>query len=318
VNEKLGVGLFIAFIATVSIGGMAIDTGLLTNHKPKWVTEYRPGREHAKADNGDNNHQGTSPTLARTDQPSASKSDKDNDCLSDETPKECALRKIQDRAVTFNGWLVGVGFLQFAGLIGGILVYRKQAKTMEQQLAAIHRQADIAENTLVYAERAYLFVREIKGTSHMNPRTHKVWWAYEVVWENTGKTPTRNLRIYTGQYLEEADLPPGFDFDCLRRIEGPTSMAGPGRVIQGLTLGIDGDDIKSSQDGKNYLYIWGIATYNDIFPKTPEHITRFCWRLTFIGDPTRPHDSEFNRTEFHWTHHYEHNCADEDCDKQIT
>jgi hypothetical protein len=180
------------------------------------------------------------------------------------------------------------------------------------QLKAIHRQADIAEKTVIPAERAYMFVQRIDAT--VSPVTGGyVTWTFDVIWQNVGKTPTRNLRIYTQTFVDPLDIPANFQF--LAAGEFPITIAGPGGVVQGLPVGISPADLAASQAGESFIYIWGWARYLDVFEHTPEHVTKFCWRLQMFGDPTKMHHPETNFTQFRWRHHVRHNCADEDCAK---
>ena len=179
------------------------------------------------------------------------------------------------------------------------------------QLKAIHRQADIAEKTLIPAERAYMFIQRIEATWNKNLTSGEINWTFDAVWQNVGKTPTRNLQLYTRIFVEEFDIPATFPFS----VEGdlPITIAGPGSIIQGSPVGRSAADIASSQAGELFIYIWGWARYRDVFENTPEHVTKFCWRLNLIGDSYRRPDPETNPIQTKWPHHARHNCADEDC-----
>jgi len=44
-------------------------------------------------------------------------------------------------------------------------------------------------------------------------------------------------------------------------------------------------DLKDVQENRKFIYLWGWMRYFDVFPKTTQHITHFCWFVTVIGDP---------------------------------
>ena len=72
-------------------------------------------------------------------------------------------------------------------------------------------------------------------------------------------------------------------------------------------------DIIDAQNGRKFIYLWGWAKYFDVFPRTPEHITRFCWLILVAGDPLSFNPAQPNSTTFATANHIEGNCADEEC-----
>jgi hypothetical protein len=70
-------------------------------------------------------------------------------------------------------------------------------------------------------------------------------------------------------------------------------------------------DILDAQHGRKFIYIWGWARYFDVFPDTPEHLTRFCWQVLIVGDPTSADSGE--KLRFDTIHHTAGNCADDAC-----
>jgi hypothetical protein len=72
-------------------------------------------------------------------------------------------------------------------------------------------------------------------------------------------------------------------------------------------------DILDSQHGTKWLYIWGWARYSDVFANTPQHITRFCWVITPVGDPLAFDPNVPSGIDFQTVHHTEGNCADDEC-----
>lgn len=116
------------------------------------------------------------------------------------------------------------------------------------QLKAIHRQADIAEKTLIPAERAYMFIQQIIHLSHQDLSNNRIWWSLRVVWQNAGKTPTRNLKLYTQQFLDDYPMPPDFSF--FAGVESRFALAGPGGIISGNIVSVTGEDLLAVQNGE--------------------------------------------------------------------
>jgi len=174
-------------------------------------------------------------------------------------------------------------------------------------LRAINRQADLMENSLIAVQRAFIFFRGMDTTGMINASSNKVIeWHVQLQWENSGTTPSKDLEMLINWQFGDKPIPIGFDFPNhapeVPYVLGPkaTVFCGPVKIPVAVLLGI--------QQGTVHAYIWGTARYRDVFKGTPQHVTKFCWKITgVLGDPTTQ-----NMT-FTWAAHEEHNCADEDC-----
>ena len=150
-------------------------------------------------------------------------------------------------------------------------------------------QALLTKEAFISDKRAFVFTSglqhywEIDGTGAYN-------WRFRPIWKNSGNTQTKRLRLYTECELRDSPLPLGFDFTTTRYQWG-TGFSAPqttyvGGIAPPYTLSaITPQDIIDVQQGRKYLYLWGWASYFDVFPNTPEHITRFCWSIAPVGDP---------------------------------
>jgi hypothetical protein len=78
-------------------------------------------------------------------------------------------------------------------------------------------------------------------------------------------------------------------------------------------------DIIDAHAGRKFIYVWGWIKYFDVFPKTPQHITRYCWLIDPVGDPltfvlhTSGQPPTPGTLSFNTIHHAEGNCIDEEC-----
>jgi hypothetical protein len=186
------------------------------------------------------------------------------------------------------------------------------------------RAANIAEQALFADKRAFIAANGLAQYWELDPATGLYNWRFRPGLFNSGETPTRNMTMHVECEVRTQSLPPGFDFD--------TATSPPGRGIITPKAGIQGglcplpgqpaitpQDILDSQANQKFIYIWGWIRYNDVFPRTPQHITRYCWLvvvtgnpLTFIpntpGQPPTPGTLHFSSI-----HHTEGNCADEEC-----
>jgi hypothetical protein len=77
-----------------------------------------------------------------------------------------------------------------------------------------------------------------------------------------------------------------------------------------LTLPLSVEE--SLANGKaGHYYMWGWAKYHDVFPKTEEHISEYCWRvlITRVSGVEGKPEAFLASSENCPTH----NCTDEEC-----
>jgi hypothetical protein len=126
--------------------------------------------------------------------------------------------------------------------------------------------------------------------------------------------------MYTACILTVAPLPRGFNFNYLTTEIGtalipPKSNTGGGIAPRFPDPAITPQDIIEVQAGRKFLYLSGWARYLDVFPDTPEHVTKFCWQITPLGNPLTFNPAVTPQTlTFPNVLHTEGNCADDECD----
>jgi hypothetical protein len=195
--------------------------------------------------------------------------------------------------------LPNIGLL-FAGIVGIIVAICT--------LKAIERQADLMESSLVAVQRAFVFPKGVESTVHIvDAATNKTTeWHLWIPWENSGLTPTKALEIHVNWLSQKHPLPKGYDFPDLDP-KNTLYVLGPKATTSCGPLKIPAQDLVGVKKGTHHLYIWGRATYRDVFKQTITHVTKFCWKITdVLGDPTS------DKVVIHFAAHDEHNCADED------
>lgn len=173
----------------------------------------------------------------------------------------------------------------FATVVIGVLTYFMVRVSRSQ--ARLTRQALIAD------KRAYLYPIDVQPFFSRTPHDKTPLLAFNMIWKNSGFTPTRDLACFVDCELRDLELPP--DFKVPKLVEGavvgkqyavgmiPPQVTGglgiaPNRVSESLSL----NDMTLINTGKKYLYIFGRARYNDIFDSKTVHIIEFCWRIKRI------------------------------------
>lgn len=152
----------------------------------------------------------------------------------------------------------------------------------------------------------------------------RYWWFTPII-ENSGNTPTKNLHYLSIASCASNPLGLGprqilaCDFTHRGEPDDPelsVSHAGPQFRMSNAPLGphasiplggigVTDDFIKAIQKGYAW-YIYGVIRYNDVFPRSVSHVTKYCYQIRVdlsAGGDAVPAYALCN----HW------NCADDEC-----
>jgi hypothetical protein len=186
---------------------------------------------------------------------------------------------------------------------------------------ATGRQAKLTRQAVMAGKRAFVFPTGVVALPESNAQTGSFHWRLVPAWENSGETPTRNLRIYADCILTNVPLPESFSFTQIDPEEPPAmAMLGPKATSKGgiaphaAAPALTPQDILDIQSGQRFLYFWGWARYFDLLPNTPERITRFCWQIIADGNPLT-FNPLMDPQGLRWSniHQRRGNCADDEC-----
>ena len=220
----------------------------------------------------------------------------------------------------FTLWLVIIAGGQLILFFWQLILIRESLNDTKLAAEAAKASADAARDSVNEAkfsnaarDRAYVHFNGCRYISHRSDELSPVFWRLRPRWINSGNTPPRNLRIYTHYELLEHPLPNDYEFTPEEH--QPTSaLLAPKAELEGGFRDIDGADLVAVKEGRKFLYVWGDARYRDVFPYTPERVTKFCaFARVVTGDPTAPWHSERNKMEIAFGVYERHNCADEEC-----
>src|SRR5260221_3514414 len=187
---------------------------------------------------------------------------------------------------------------------------------------ATTRQAELTKEALIADKRAFIFTNSLNGFWEQDPSTGLYNWRFRALWQNSGDTPTRHMVMHVACELRNAMLPPGFNFNYPTTQTGTAMLAPKSSSYGGIApmspaAAITRQDILDVQQGRKFLYLWAWARYFDVFPGTPQHITRFCWPIAPPGNPLAYTPCQVpnmpNSLSFGNIHHTEGTCADEEC-----
>ena len=180
-------------------------------------------------------------------------------------------------------------------------------------------QTGVVRESFTAIQRAFVTVTDVSIDTfrHQIPNeTGDLFWRFIPTIENSGTTPTKNMKWTTsgvvGGPIEDFNKL-GIDIEALVKDNKNAwryGILGP-RAKMNFTYSADHLELHESwncQLAKNAAsHVWqGVIRYNDIFPDTEEHVTKFCYviRISDAGGTQTPHLQQC----------YGHkNCADDEC-----
>jgi hypothetical protein len=165
-------------------------------------------------------------------------------------------------------------------------------------------------------QRAFVsFLFSINAQGVVDPKTKKVvQWNFSIPVINDGSTPTRNMVMHFEVYPSRDELPYNFTFPDTSTVTRQLIVLGPKHTTYSAYFGrVRPEAIDALRRGQGHLYFYGWTTYNDVFPNTPQHITKFCFELSQFGMDAFTGAGPENTFYTAWKRH---NCADSECAKE--
>jgi hypothetical protein len=189
---------------------------------------------------------------------------------------------------------------------------------------ATSRQAALTRDAFIADKRAFVFASGIQALYEPDTTTNHFNWRVGPIWQNSGDTPTRNMRLYTDGILTNVLMSPNFDFNQIDPAQppgpgmlGPKMHSGGGQAPHMPGPGLTPQDLLDIQAGRKFFYLWGWVRYSDTLPGTDEHLTRYCWRIICNGNPLIFNPLvDPNGVRFFNLYEARGNCADEECQLQ--
>jgi hypothetical protein len=180
-------------------------------------------------------------------------------------------------------------------------------KDTRKATAAVQEANEIAREGMEKQSRAYVYPDGPFPAIRQDHTNQNVEWGFKVNWNNSGNTPALSESMLIWVEVVDGVLPVDFQFD--RAVDDHVSAVfGPNMALSSVYAWVSADDIQKFVAGEKTLYLWGWVKYRDVFPNTPERQTRFCYRLSVNGDPTKVDGPD---NVVHWTYalHAIHNSA---------
>jgi len=195
-------------------------------------------------------------------------------------------RERDDRAALYDQLLIFAALLVAVGAFLAI-AFAMQAFYQSLALRAMRRSAQLTERNVAAAQRAFVYVRSLNWSAAGD--NVKI----SPIWANAGATPTRRLRISTNWKASHGELPAVFDINYVRPPEN--LFLGPNGKAEIGTVFIPMRDIQAAIEERLNLYVWGRATYDDMFEGSKPHFFEFCQRLQVSGETPGNIDVSFTQ-----------------------
>ena len=162
-------------------------------------------------------------------------------------------------------------------LIGAFLAiaFGLQTFYLSLTLRAVRRAADTTERNMTAAQRAFIYLSGLEWSEDGSVLR------VAPIWANSGSTPSRGLRVSTNWKASHGELPADFTYTYAQVPQhlflGPNGRAGLGAVYFPMR------DVQAALEERMSLYVWGRATYGDLFEGTEPHFFEFCYRVDVKG-----------------------------------
>jgi hypothetical protein len=166
-------------------------------------------------------------------------------------------------------------------------------------------------------ERATVFMGGLGGVRKLLSDDNTRWDRVRVgfFFRNGGPTAPRNLRAKLSYQVFDGEMPSDFAFSDNTTTPPRTLFLGPD-TQQATFIDLPLSAIEDVVERKKQLFVWGWATYNDVFNGTPPRLMEFCSELIDLQYthpvPETPLDNK-NRLQISLETCPRHNCYDADC-----
>lgn len=218
--------------------------------------------------------------------------------------------------VDYTGWLSIFTAALAVAAVFQIGLFWVQLRYMNAGMRDTKRSADIASESLVVGNAAFVFVIEIINnwqTAINDPEGNIETFMFRPIWKNSGNTQTRDMVTMVAAELRDSPLPANFDLTASPSRPVPALVGPQSTILGGSFRTFTVAEMEDVAAGRKFLYLWGWARYRDIFPDTPEHITRYCTQVLASGNLRSRPVPEKPSYWFQFLVHARGNCADGEC-----
>ena len=112
-----------------------------------------------------------------------------------------------------------------------------------------------------------------------------ITYQFQIQWENSGSTPTRDALQHVSYFYDPGGLPDNFPYADLGDLNNIRAVFGPRQTLGSGLMTLPVHVIKQVQNKTTRLFFYRWTAYRDEFEHTPIHVTEFCSELAGINGP---------------------------------
>jgi hypothetical protein len=207
-------------------------------------------------------------------QPKISQTAPGNQTAGDVSGDHQADKSLWDRVVSDPMNVLTLGLL-FVGSTQAILflwqlnLIREGLADTKEAADGAKKSADIANESLLLSKetaerqlRAYVSLKQFGKSPMLDTKTNALLgWSLNVVWQNTGATPTRDMLSHTSVRFEIEDIPEDYRFPDMwiigkEQVYTPVTLAPNSTFVDDIGA-FSIDQLQEIRSGQKILYLYG-------------------------------------------------------------
>ncbi|HEX2824861.1 MAG TPA: hypothetical protein VHP37_00830 [Burkholderiales bacterium] len=178
----------------------------------------------------------------------------------------------------------------------------RAAEAAKRSAEAAERSATVLQDTAARQLRPYVTVKEFLQGPVKDEKNFLHGWVFQVVWQNSGATPTRGFRYWAALRQFDHEIPKDFDFAPPVMADFAGGELGSHSTVTSGTLYVPQTDVVLVQGGSRKAVLYGKAEYQDVLGGEAKRETRFAVEVILVADP-----GGANGTPFSFSYYPRHN-----------
>jgi hypothetical protein len=178
----------------------------------------------------------------------------------------------------------------------------RAAEAAKRSAEAAERSATVLQDTAARQLRPYVTVKEFLQGPVKDEKNFLHGWVFQVVWQNSGATPTRGFRYWAALRQFDQEIPKDFDFAPPVMADFAGGELGSHSTVTSGTLFVPQTDVVLIQGGTRKAVLYGKSEYQDVLGGDAKRETRFAVEVILVADP-----GGANGTPFSFSYYPRHN-----------
>ncbi|MDB5864436.1 MAG: hypothetical protein JWO70_2242 [Betaproteobacteria bacterium] len=174
----------------------------------------------------------------------------------------------------------------------------RAAEAAKRSAEAAEKSAQVLQDTAARQLRPYVTVKEFLQGPVKDEKSFLHGWVFQVVWQNSGATPTRGFRYWAALRQFDHEIPGDFDFAPPVMADFAGGELGSHSTVTSGTLFVAQADVLHLQTGTRKAVLYGKAEYNDVLGTDAKRETRFAVEVIIVADPSGANGTPFSFSYF--------------------